>query len=204
MVAADTASSFERDATAGVTTLTVSSPGGDLADALPVARYIRDHHLRIVVTGPCAGPCADYWFPAATRRTVRAGGWLGLAPDLAMTGRQDTPAGQQEAALYSASGVDATALHADLTNELRLAPGVATGRPAQVWMPTTGELATLGMPGTGGVSLPSNLAAANAHAQVWGVVAAYEHTFVGIPARPRPRRLASPRPPSAPARTGGG
>jgi hypothetical protein len=51
----------------------VSSSGGEELPALAIARDIADHRASLVVEGVCAGPCANYLFPAAARRTVLPG-----------------------------------------------------------------------------------------------------------------------------------
>jgi hypothetical protein len=51
----------------------VTSSGGEELPALAIARDLADHRAALVVEGVCAGPCANYLFPAAGRRTVLPG-----------------------------------------------------------------------------------------------------------------------------------
>jgi len=51
----------------------VGSSGGEDAPALAIAADITRTRSTLVVDGICAGPCANYLFMAATRRTVEPG-----------------------------------------------------------------------------------------------------------------------------------
>jgi hypothetical protein len=55
-------------------TLRLNSSGGDDAAALTIAADIRRSHAAVIVDGLCAGPCANYLFIAAARRTVQPDG----------------------------------------------------------------------------------------------------------------------------------
>ena len=55
-------------------TLRLNSSGGDDVAALTIAADIRRSHAAVIVDGLCAGPCANYLFTAAARRTVQPGG----------------------------------------------------------------------------------------------------------------------------------
>ncbi len=52
----------------------VTSAGGDPLPALALARDMRRTHATLIVDGLCAGPCANYLFPAAAKRMVLPGG----------------------------------------------------------------------------------------------------------------------------------
>jgi hypothetical protein len=54
-------------------TVRVNSSGGEELPALAIARDMADHHASLIVEGVCAGPCANYLFPAAARRTILPG-----------------------------------------------------------------------------------------------------------------------------------
>lgn len=58
----------------GPRTIRITSTGGDQLPALAIARDIRRAHSPLIVEGLCGGPCANYLFPAAARRTVSPGG----------------------------------------------------------------------------------------------------------------------------------
>jgi hypothetical protein len=207
------ATAFEHLVTPKTTTVKVSSPGGDPLAALSMAGYLTDHHLAIDVVGPCAGPCADYWFPAAATRSVEKGGWLGLTPDVTTiaatdpgalhgTAAQVSAAEKEQDAIYRAAGVNAALLRSELSTELQEQPGTEnSASPAQLWMPSVGDLSKLGYRDLTTVWLPPNLASANANAQAWGVIAAYDDTLVGFPP-PKPSAPATGKsgaPRSAPA-----
>src|SRR6185503_16100115 len=51
----------------------VNSSGGEDAPALAIAADIARTRSSLVVDGICAGPCANYLFLAAARRTVQPG-----------------------------------------------------------------------------------------------------------------------------------
>lgn len=53
--------------------LRLDSSGGEDAPALALAEDIRRNHVSVIVDGLCAGPCANYLFVAASRRTVQPG-----------------------------------------------------------------------------------------------------------------------------------
>jgi hypothetical protein len=52
-------------------TVRVNSSGGEDAPALAIAADIARTHSTLVAEGICAGPCANYLFMAASRRTVQ-------------------------------------------------------------------------------------------------------------------------------------
>jgi len=58
----------------GPRTIRITSTGGDQFPALAIARDIHRARASLVVDGLCGGPCANYLFPAATKRTVSPGG----------------------------------------------------------------------------------------------------------------------------------
>ncbi|HEY2836897.1 MAG TPA: hypothetical protein VGI89_10040 [Rhizomicrobium sp.] len=58
----------------GPRTIRISSTGGEQQPALAIARDLRHAHASLIVEGLCGGPCANYLFPAAVRRTVSPGG----------------------------------------------------------------------------------------------------------------------------------
>ena len=175
--------------------------GGDLAAGLAIGRVLHDRKLSLTIEGACAGPCADYWFPAAaSRRTAGSGAWLGYTPDLAETAGATPESRSAEAKLYSDSGVDGAKFHAALDAELREVPGAGAASAAPsvtMWMPDHADLIALGYPAAAlsGLWLPPNLASANAHARAWGQIVAYRNTLVGL--SPVPTTTAPP--PGAPS-----
>jgi hypothetical protein len=178
--------------------------GGDLAEGLAIGRTLHDRKLTLTIEGACAGPCADYWFPAAaSRRTAGQGGWLGYTPDLAETTGAAADARTAEAKLYTDSGVDAAKFHTALDAQIRETPGTAAGPAPAMWMPDRADLVALGYPDAAltGMWLPPNLASANAHAHAWGQIVAYKNTLVGLP--PLPAATApAPAAPAAPSGSG--
>jgi hypothetical protein len=58
----------------GPRTIRITSTGGDQFPALAIARDIHRARASLVVDGLCGGPCANYLFPAAVKRTVSPGG----------------------------------------------------------------------------------------------------------------------------------
>lgn len=199
VIGASTPGAFKHLVTPKTTTVEVSSPGGDLVDALPVAQYIKAHRMTVVVTGACVGPCADYWFTAAHIRRTQAGGWVGFSPDLSMAGGRPagdpvatvssvgtsalTAAVKRETALYTDTGLDVAKLRGALTQLPQASGGAAA---PEVWMPTRAELRGIGLGVPAGDWLPANLAAANAHARAWGVSASFDDTLVGTPGKAAP------------------
>ena len=57
----------------GPRVIRITSGGGDQLPALALARDVRRAHASLIVDGLCGGPCANYLFPAAARRTVTSG-----------------------------------------------------------------------------------------------------------------------------------
>jgi predicted lipoprotein with Yx(FWY)xxD motif len=194
------AAEFAAALTPGTKVVRATVTGGDLADGLAIARTIHDRKLDLVISGACAGPCADYWFPAAaTRRTTGSGSWLGYVPDLSQS-TEAAPAQQAaEAKLYADSGLDSTKFHTALAAELREVPGGSAAPGAKMWMADQADLKAMGYPeqAVKGLWLPPNLASANAQARAWGQVVAYQNTLVGLP--PVPQAPASAAVPPSPS-----
>ncbi|MEZ0106125.1 putative lipoprotein with Yx(FWY)xxD motif [Catenulispora sp. EB89] len=187
---------------AGADTVRVTVTGGDLASGLAIGRTIHDRKLNLLIDGACAGPCADYWFPAAaSRRSTGSGSWLGYVPDLSETGGATAQQQAAEAKFYTDSGVDAAKFHAALDGQLREVPGGSAAPGAAMWMPTEADLKSLGYSAATvkDLWLPPNLASANAQARAWQQVVAYQNTLVGLPPVPDKGAPAVPAPPAAPA-----
>ena len=184
------------------TTLVATVTGGDLNEGLTIARTLHDHKLALDIKGLCAGPCADYWFPAATTsRTSSAGSWLGYVPDLSESPTATPAQRAAEAKLYTDSGVDSARFHSALDLELRAVPGSPTPPPVALWMPDKTDLVGLGYSNASlaGMWLPANLVSANAQAHAWSDVVAFHNTLVGLP--PVPTTSPSPVPPPSAATT---
>ena len=115
----------------GARILHVTSTGGDQLASLALARDIHEAHASLVVDGLCGGPCANYLFPAAARRSVSPGGLVifsGTAtaalamvpPDKkAQLGGGYASAAAEERALFAQAGVDPALL---LETQLQLHP----------------------------------------------------------------------------------
>lgn len=58
---------------AGINRLIVNSDGGDVASALRLGRWVRDHGLDVEVRGLCFSACANYVFPAGGRKVICPG-----------------------------------------------------------------------------------------------------------------------------------
>lgn len=187
------AAEFTKALGKGASTVRVTVTGGDLAQGLAIGQIIHDRKLNLLIDGACAGPCADYWFPAAaTRRSTGSGSWLGYVPDLSESGTATPQQQSAEAKLYSESGLDAAKFHAALDAQLREVPGGSAAPAATMWMPDQTDLKALGYSAqaTKNLWLPPNLASANAQARAWQQVVAYQNTLVGLP----------PAAPAAPAK----
>jgi hypothetical protein len=204
VVAAGAAVELTRMITPKTTAVVATVTGGDLAEGLAIGQTLHDKKLGLTIEGPCIGPCADYWFPAANpaRRTSASGSWLGYIPDFSETLGSTPEARAAEAKLYADSGLDSARFHTALDLELREVPGAPAPPPVGYWMPDKTDLVGLGYPDSAlaGLWLPPNLASANAQAHAWGDVVAYRNTLVGLPPIPgagaKPSVL--PAPPAPP------
>jgi predicted lipoprotein with Yx(FWY)xxD motif len=168
-------------------TIVATVAGGDMPAGLAIGQTVQTRKLGLEIQGVCAGPCADYWFPAAaTRKTTGSGTWIGYVPDLSETTGASTAQREAEAKLYTAAGVDAAKFHTLMDAQLRESPGGSAASTIGTWMPDKADLLALGYP-QGAVDplwLPSNLASANAQARAWGQVVAYKNTLVGLQEMP--------------------
>ena len=100
----------------------ITSSGGDQMPALAIARDIRRAHATLIVEGLCGGPCANYLFPAAAKRTVLPGALvifsgtatsaLAMVPadKAGMVGADYAKASLEEKALFADSHVSPTLL----------------------------------------------------------------------------------------------
>ncbi len=145
----------------GITTIIVTSGGGDTLAALPIAETIQRRQLDIIVEGICASSCADYFFIAAHEKTVLPGSLVmwhgGLISTLRHESREmrdymrragmepEQIEGQlqtwregaaREGALYQKAGVDMALL--DYST-------VATERTYDFWAPPPDTLKRLGV-----------------------------------------------------------
>jgi hypothetical protein len=60
----------------------VSTFGGDVESALVIAEYLFDHKIDLEVEEVCVSSCANYWFPAANRKFVTKGAYVGFHGDV--------------------------------------------------------------------------------------------------------------------------
>jgi len=58
--------------------LYIDSPGGDVPAGMALAELVRQHKLRLVVSGRCLSACANYVFTAALRKDVLPGSLVGI------------------------------------------------------------------------------------------------------------------------------
>lgn len=69
-----------------VRTLRIRSGGGDVANAIQIARWVHRNGLDVVVDGVCFSSCSNYIFPAGKEKHIVAGGivaWHGTIEHLA-------------------------------------------------------------------------------------------------------------------------
>jgi hypothetical protein len=67
---------------ARITQVRVSTFGGDVESALVIAEFLFDHKIDLEVEGVCVSSCANYWFPAANRKIVPVGSYVGFHGDV--------------------------------------------------------------------------------------------------------------------------
>jgi hypothetical protein len=67
---------------ARITQIRVSTFGGDVEPALVIAEFLHDHNIDLEVEGVCVSSCANYWFPAANRKIVPVGSYVGFHGDI--------------------------------------------------------------------------------------------------------------------------
>jgi hypothetical protein len=189
------ATEFTSLVTPSTKTIIATVTGGDLPAGLAIGQAVQARKLNLEVEGACAGPCADYWFPAAANRKMSASGsWLGYVPDLSETAGAAQTLRDAEAKLYAAAGVDVAKFHAALDAQLQESPGGSAASPVTAWMPDKSDLIALGYPqaAVSPLWLPPNLASANAQARAWGQVVAYKNTLVGLATMPTPAAPPAP------------
>lgn len=126
----DDISNFNELFTKDIETIVVTSGGGDVLAAIPIAEKMQRQHIDIVVNGICASSCANYFFIASKRKKVAQESLLlfhgGITPMIENKGQmveQMTSAGfppeqigsylkswqegaEKERALYKKAGVD--------------------------------------------------------------------------------------------------
>ena len=102
----------------GPRVIRITSTGGDALAALALARDIHQAHASLIVEGICGGPCANYLFPAAAKRSVLPGGLVIFSstataalemvpPDKAtMVGGDYARTAAEEEALFKAANLD--------------------------------------------------------------------------------------------------
>jgi hypothetical protein len=67
---------------ARISRVQVSTFGGDVESALVIADYLHDHKIDLEVEEVCVSSCANYWFPAANRKIVPVGAYVGFHGDV--------------------------------------------------------------------------------------------------------------------------
>jgi hypothetical protein len=65
-----------------VTTLRITSPGGNLDDGVIIGKYINDRKITVEVEDTCASSCANYIFLGAVKKRLLPGAILGFHGDL--------------------------------------------------------------------------------------------------------------------------
>jgi len=101
----------------------VSSPGGDVAEALRLAEYMKAHDLSIYVDGLCASSCANYLFVAARTKVLRDGAlvaWHGSPASEHIDGVDNLDAEQQQA--FESSRREMVARERKLLGDLHVDP----------------------------------------------------------------------------------
>lgn len=71
--------------TAPVRTLLIQSGGGEVGNAMDIARWVHRNGIDVVVDGTCFSSCANYIFPAGRSKRIAAGGlvaWHGTVEHL--------------------------------------------------------------------------------------------------------------------------
>lgn len=80
--------------------IVVSSPGGDVVEALRLAEFMHRRGLSVYVDGLCASSCANYLFTAGKRKVIGAGalvGWHGSPASEHIDGLETLDAEQRRA-----------------------------------------------------------------------------------------------------------
>lgn len=156
----DDISKFNVLFTEDIKTLIVTSGGGDVLAAIPIAESMQRQHVDIVVDGICASSCANYFFIAANKKKVTQESLLlfhgGITPMLENKGKmveEMTNAGAgpeqiesyfkawqdgaaKEHALYNKAGVDMALL--DYSHRV-------TNEDYDFWAPPLATLENLGV-----------------------------------------------------------
>ncbi len=96
-----------------ITRMVISSGGGDTVEGRHIGRWVRDMGLVVEVDVICFSSCADYVFPAARARVIRAHafvGWHGNEKQFQALATRNGTTLEQELARYAPRGVSATSL----------------------------------------------------------------------------------------------
>lgn len=64
------AAEFTRELVPGVTTLVITSGGGNSPGAVAIARAVHEHGLKVIVSKACMSGCAQFVFAAARERVI--------------------------------------------------------------------------------------------------------------------------------------
>jgi hypothetical protein len=102
---------------APVRTLRIQSGGGEVGNAMAIARWVHRNGIDVVVDGSCFSSCSNYIFQAGREKHIVAGGivgWHGTVEHLRYlqkNGLQDFPAGLEaaaarERAFYREAGIN--------------------------------------------------------------------------------------------------
>lgn len=114
----------------GITTLVVTSTGGQLRPAVNIGLTIADRGLTVRVQGYCLSSCANYFFLAAERKIIAPGGLIGfhgsatsfdLEGELARIDAGARLGGDPYAATYARRNALIDSTHMDRLLEQRLA-----------------------------------------------------------------------------------
>lgn len=73
---------FLEAVTSETTRLIVNTTGGNVESALIVGDYIFKYQLDLEVREVCGSSCANYWFTAASKKTVPRGAYVGFHGDV--------------------------------------------------------------------------------------------------------------------------
>jgi len=96
-----------------LTRMVISSGGGDTVEGRHVGRWVRDMGLVVEVDVICFSSCADYVFPAARARVIRANafvGWHGNEQQFHLLAKRKGTTLEQELSRFAPKGMPAAQL----------------------------------------------------------------------------------------------
>lgn len=144
----------------GLTTMVVTSDGGEVRAALRLARALRAHGLLLLVKGRCISSCANFLFPAARTKAVAPESLLifhgGIAPGAfggLFGGGEERALLAETRAFFSEIGVDGAITY---DPPWRRDPRSGLRELAEEWTATPAALARRGIIGIVAMWWPSH------------------------------------------------